>query len=74
MQMPSHTTAADTSDYLQTVWEARKRAAVSEFDIHVVRDDDGSYWFADEGDYALDLDGFLDRIVHTLPGRMSGLY
>ncbi len=50
------------------------RASYSDFDVHVVRNADGSYWYADEGDYAFDLGEYVDRIVHTLPGRQSGLY
>ena len=64
----------DTAAYLATYDLARQRATVSDFDVHVVRNADGSYWYVDEGDYALDLSEFEDRIVHTLGGRMSGLY
>ena len=64
----------DTAAYLATYDLARQRATVSDFDVHVVRNGDGSYWYVDEGDYALELSEFEDRIVHTLEGRMSGLY
>ena len=64
----------DTEAYLATYDLARQRATVSDFDVHVVRNGDGSYWYFDEGDYALELSEFEDRIVHTLEGRMSGLY
>ena len=64
----------DTAAYLATYDLARQRATVSDFDVHVVRNADGSYWYVDEGDYALELGEFEDRIVHTLQGRMSGLY
>ncbi len=64
----------DTAAYLATYDLARQRATVSDFDVHVIRNDDGSYWYVDEGDYSLELSDFEDRIVHTLEGRMSGLY
>ncbi|MGI4876196.1 MAG: hypothetical protein ACRYG4_01775 [Janthinobacterium lividum] len=65
---------ADTNAYLATYDLARQRATISDFDVHVIRNADGSYWYIDEGDYALDLSDFEDRIVHTLCGRMSGVY
>ena len=64
----------DTAAYLATYDLAVMRASYSDFDVHVVRNADGSYWYADEGDYAFDLGEYVDRIVHTLPGRQSGLY
>ena len=64
----------DNAAYLTTYDLARQRATVSDFDVHVVRNADGSYWYVDEGDYALELSEFEDRIVHTLEGRRSGLY
>ena len=64
----------DTAAYLATYSQAAERAAHSSFDVHVIRNADGSYWYADEGDYGLDISSFCDRIVHTVPGRDSGLY
>ncbi|QYE37257.1 hypothetical protein KZX46_21735 (plasmid) [Polymorphobacter sp. PAMC 29334] len=64
----------DTAAYLATYNLAEQRARVSDFDVHVIRNGDGSYWYVDEGDYACELGEFEDRIVHTLCGRMSGLY
>ncbi len=64
----------DTAAYLATYDLAVQRASYSDFDVHVVRNADGSYWYADEGDYACDVSSFCDRIVHTVPGRESGLY
>ena len=46
----------------------------TDYDVHVIRNADGSYWYTDEGDYACDLSEIEDRIVHTLPGRMHGRY
>ena len=64
----------DTAAYPATYDMAQQRAAVSDFDVHVVMNADGSYWYVDEGDYACELTEIEDRIVHTLAGRMSGLY
>ncbi len=64
----------DTNAYLATYDLARQRATISDFDVNVIRNADGSYWYVDEGDYALDLSDFEDRIVHRLCGRMSGVY
>ena len=66
--------SSDTAAYLTTFDQAAERAAHSAFDVHVIRNADGAYWYADEGDYALDISSFIDRIVHTLPGCASGLY
>lgn len=41
----------DTAAYLATYDLAFQRANYSDFDVHVVRNADGSYWYADEGDY-----------------------
>ena len=64
----------DTAAFLATTELASQRASISDFDVHVIRNADGSYWYADEGDYGFDISSFMDRIVHTLDGRMSGLY
>lgn len=64
----------DTAAYLATFEQAAERASFSNFDVHVIRNADGSYWYADEGDYNLDISSFMDRIVHTIDGRMSGRY
>lgn len=66
--------STDTMRYLAAFEHASVRAMDSDFDIHIVCNADGSYWCADEGDYGLDLGSFMDRIVHTVPGRSSGLY
>lgn len=69
---PAGTT--DTQAYLAAFDNASIRATNSDFDIHIVRNADGSYWCADEGDYGLDLSSFLERIVHSVLGRASGFY
>ena len=66
--------STDATRYRAAFENASTRAMVSEFDVHIVCNADGSYWIADEGDYACEIAAFLDRIVHTVPGRASGLY
>ena len=64
----------DNDLYMAAYGNAVERARHSDFDVHVVRDADGNYWCADEGDYGCDTSAFADNIVHTVTGRMSGLY
>ena len=72
--LSTNAASTDTAAYLATFAQASERAAYSSFDIHVVKNADGSYWYADEGDYAFDLGEYQERIVHTISGRQSGLY
>lgn len=68
------TAAEDLALFMAAYENAVTRSKVSSFDIHVIQNPDGSYWCADEGDY-LELPLWLiDRIVHTVPGRLSGEY
>ena len=67
-------TSTDGARYLAAFETASTRAGYSDFDVHIVCNADGSYWIADEGDYNCEISAFLDRIVHTVPGRASGLY
>ena len=64
----------DNDLYMAAYGNAIERARHSDFDVHVVRDVDGTYWCANEGDYGCDTSAFADNIVHTVNGRMSGLY
>ncbi len=68
------TTRSDNELYMAAYGNAVERARHSEFDVHVIRNADGSYWCADEGDYACDTSAFADDIVHTVTGRLTGLY
>lgn len=70
------TCTADTSAaaYEQALDRAYERTRISAFDNHVLALDDGSYSVIDEGDYGPLDQTLIDRIVHTAPGRMSGLY
>lgn len=72
LDMP--TTAEDLRLFMDAYENAVARAKVSAFDIHVIQNADGSYWCADEGDY-IELPAWvIDRVVHTVPGRLSGEY
>ena len=67
-------THSDNDRYMAAYSNAVERARHSDFDVHIVRDPDGAYWCADEGDYGCDTSAFADNIVHTVSGRLSGLY
>lgn len=68
------TTSEDLAMFMTAYENASTRARVSSFDVHVIQNTDGSYWCADEGDYTQLPAWVIDRIVHTVPGRMSGEY
>ena len=72
--LPAAVSSSDNTAYLAAYAMAAERAPWTDYDVHVIRNADGSYWYTDEGDYACDLSEIEDRIVHTLPGRMHGLY
>lgn len=58
---------ADNAAYLEAYARAAGRAAHSYFDQHIIQDNDGRYWVADEGDYEPLMQNLIDRIVHTVP-------
>jgi hypothetical protein len=62
---------ADNAAYLEAYARAAKRAAHSYFDQHIIQDDDGRYWIADEGDYEPLMQELIDRIVHTVDAGRS---
>jgi alpha-D-ribose 1-methylphosphonate 5-phosphate C-P lyase len=63
---------ADHAAYLEAYASAAGRAAHSYFDQHIIQDNDGRYWVADEGDYEPLMQDLIDRIVHTVPaGRLD---
>ncbi len=68
------TAQGDNELYMAAYGNAVERARHSDFDVHIVRDADGAYWCADEGDYGCDTSAFADNIVHTVSGRLSGMY
>jgi hypothetical protein len=63
---------ADNAAYLEAYARAAGRAAHSYFDQHIIQENDGRYWVADEGDYEPLMQDLIDRIVHTVPaGRLD---
>lgn len=63
---------ADNAAFLEAYARAAGRAAYSYFDQHIIQDNDGRYWVADEGDYEPLMQDLIDRIVHTVPaGRLD---
>ena len=66
------TTAEDLSAFMAAYENAVQRARVSSFDQHVIQNADGSFFTLDEGDYTNLPAWIIDRIVHTVDGRLSG--
>jgi hypothetical protein len=58
---------ADHVAYLEAYAKAAERAVHSYFDQHIIQDNNGCYWVADEGDYEPLMQDLIDRIVHTVP-------
>jgi hypothetical protein len=74
MQFNSTAAHADAASYLAALAFAERRALHSFFDQHVIEDVPGSYVAIDEGDYDALPMMLIDRVVHTVPGRMSDEY
>ncbi|AOH87094.1 hypothetical protein AWL63_23215 (plasmid) [Sphingomonas panacis] len=74
MQIISTAAHADTANYLAALAFAERRAFHSYFDQHVIEDERGAYTAIDEGDYDALPMTLIDRVVHTVPGRMSDEY
>jgi len=62
---------ADNAAYLEAYAKAAARAGHSYFDQHIIRDGEGSYWVADEGDYEPMMQALIDRIVYTVDAGRS---
>ena len=71
MQIISTAAHADTANYLAALAFAERHALHSFFDQHVIEDAPGCYVAIDEGDYNALPMTLIDRVVHTVPGRMS---
>ncbi|SEJ86635.1 hypothetical protein SAMN05518849_11621 [Sphingobium sp. AP50] len=67
MQM---TNAYNHSAFLAALRNAERRAASSYFDQHVLDDGEQGYVAIDEGDYSTLPETLIERIVHTVPGRL----
>lgn len=59
-------TAEEHKAYLAAVAQAQVRAAHSYFHQHIIREEDGSYWVADEGSHEPLIDWLSERIVCTI--------
>jgi len=71
MQIISNIVGNDHVAYLAAVACAERRALHSFFDQHIIEAPEGGYVAVDEGDYDALPDAFIERVVHTIPGRMS---
>ncbi|HEX7857323.1 hypothetical protein ACQKJZ_18145 [Sphingomonas sp. NPDC019816] len=65
------TTAYNHAAYLAAIACAERRALHSYFDQHVVEDEEAGFTAIDEGDYGMMPMTLIDRVVHTVPGRLS---
>ncbi len=68
------TATARAAAFEAALARAYERTRTSAFDNHVIGLDDGSYEVIDEGDIGPMEQALIDRICHTAPGCMSGLY
>lgn len=59
--------------FQSAIRRAEERAAISDFDQHVI-EENGEFVVVDEGQYGGLPVQIIDRIRHTVDGRMSGLY
>ncbi|ATI80603.1 hypothetical protein [Sphingobium yanoikuyae] len=73
MQIISTVAGTDTAAYLAAVACAERRALHSYFDQHVI-EEEGAYLAIDEGDYGALPMQIIDRVVHTVPGRLDDEY
>lgn len=74
MQINSTAAHFDAVAYLAALAFAERRALHSFFDQHVIEDAPGHYVTIDEGDYDALPMTLIDRVVHTVSGRMSDEY
>lgn len=73
MQIISTVAGTDTAAYLAAIACAERRALHSYFDQHVI-EEEGGYIAIDEGDYGALPMQIIDRVVHTVPGRLDDEY
>ncbi len=71
MQIISTLAAYDHAAFMAAVDCAERHALHSYFDQHVVEDAEKGYIVIDEGDYNALPMAIIDRVVHTVPGRMA---
>jgi len=73
MQIISTVAGTDAAAYLAAIACAERRALHSYFDQHVI-EEEGRYVAIDEGDYGALPMQIIDRVVHTVSGRLDDEY
>ena len=63
--------SADQAAFVVALDQAHARALHSYFTQYVLADESGGYIAIDEGDYAALPQGMLDRVIDSLPGKLS---
>ena len=63
--------AADQAAFIAALDQAHARSFHSYFTQYVLTDDDAGYIAIDEGDYGALPKAMLDRVIETVPGRLS---
>ncbi len=63
--------AADQAAFVAALDQAHARSFHSYFTQYVLTDDDAGYIAIDEGDYGALPKAMLDRVIETVPGRLS---
>ena len=62
---------ADQSAYVAALDQAHARSFHSYYTQYVLTDDEAGYIAVDEGDYGALPKAMLDRVIDTVPGRLS---
>ena len=63
--------AADQAAFVAALDQAHARSLHSYFTQYVLTDDEAGYIAVDEGDYGALPKAMLDRVIDTVPGRLS---
>lgn len=63
--------AADQAAFVAALDQAHARSYHSYFTQYVLTDDEAGYIAVDEGDYGALPKVMLDRVIDTVPGRLS---
>ena len=63
--------AADQAAFVAALDQAHARSFHSYFTQYVLTDDEAGYIAVDEGDYGALPKDMLDRVIDTVPGRLS---
>ena len=62
---------ADQAAFVAALDQAHARSLHSYFTQYVLTDDEAGYIAVDEGDYGALPKAMLDRVIDTVPGRLS---